>query len=120
MNLIDRDAIVKVAEHAYAEWNLAMAAADGECEINRVFKMKELCRAVKAVAMAAPIVDAAPVVHARWLDGKTWAPTHKCSHCGFNEPLPAGEGVSFISNFCPNCGADMRKENDNGTDLQGC
>ena len=56
--LIYADDIVKVAEHAFNEWNLAMAAADGDREINHVFKMQELCKAVKAVAENAPTVDA--------------------------------------------------------------
>lgn len=35
-----------------------MAAADGKREISLVFKMQELCKAVKAVAENAPTVDA--------------------------------------------------------------
>ena len=99
MNLIDRDEIVKVAEHAFKEWNLAMAAADGKCEINRVFKMKELCRAVEAVAMAAPIIDAAPVVHGEWssIPIGLW----QCTRCA--------KIYDYAYNYCPNCGADMRE-----------
>lgn len=63
--LIDANHIVKVAEHAYKEWNLAMAAADGQRQINQVYKMKELCKAVKAVADAAPTVDAVEVVRCK-------------------------------------------------------
>ena len=65
MRPIDADEIVKVAEHAYNEWNLAMAAADGTREINRVFKMQELCKAVKVVADSAPTIDAVPVVRCK-------------------------------------------------------
>jgi hypothetical protein len=99
--LIDANSIVKVAEHAYNEWNLAMAAADGKCEINRVFKMQELCKAVKAVADKAPTVDAVPVVHGKWkfddFDGDGY--DYTCSVCG----------LSFRNsgNYCPNCGAKM-------------
>ena len=63
--LIDANHIVAVAEHAYNEWNLAMAAADGQRQINQVYKMEELCKAVKAVADAAPTVDAVEVVRCR-------------------------------------------------------
>ena len=38
--IIERQAAIKAAEHAYNEWNLAMAAADGQRQINRVFKMR--------------------------------------------------------------------------------
>lgn len=37
---ISREAAIKAAEHAYGEWNLAMAAADGARQIN----VNEACR----------------------------------------------------------------------------
>lgn len=55
--LIERQAAIKAAEHAYNEWNLAMAAADGQRQINRVFKMQELCKAVISVFEDVPAVD---------------------------------------------------------------
>lgn len=63
--LIDANLIVSVAENAYGQWNLAMAAADGKREISMVFKMQELCKAVKAVAENAPTADAVEVVRCR-------------------------------------------------------
>lgn len=105
MTLIDRDEIVKVAEHAFKEWNLAMAAADGEYEINRVFKMKELCRAVEAVAMAAPIIDAAPVVHGEWETTSYNPRMVRCSKCHCGDHIHLAEKDIF--NFCPICGARM-------------
>lgn len=56
MRLIDADKIVEVAEHAYGEWNKAMAAAEKR-QINRCFKMQELCKAVKGVADDCPTID---------------------------------------------------------------
>lgn len=56
MRLIDADKIVEVAEHAYGEWNKAMGAAEGR-QINRCFKMQELCKAVKGVADDCPTID---------------------------------------------------------------
>lgn len=45
-------------------------------------------------------VDAAPVVHAYWIDrdGKTW-----CSGCG-------ASNKAYKPPFCPHCGAKMDKE----------
>lgn len=60
--LIDANRIVEVAERAYNAWNLANATADSKREINRVYKMMELCKAVRAVAMDCPTVDAVEVV----------------------------------------------------------
>ena len=75
MRPIDADNIAQVAEHAYNEWNLAMAAADGRREINHVYKMQELCKAVNAVANAAPTItldDLRP--SGRWIDAKAQHP----------------------------------------------
>lgn len=63
--LIYADEIEKVAEHAYHEWNLSMAAAEGTRQINHIYKMQELCKAVAAVAKAAPAVDAVEVVRCK-------------------------------------------------------
>lgn len=41
--------------------------------------------------------------HGKWIDISEWyTPRHKCSIC---ETIVDGYG----SNFCPNCGADMRR-----------
>ncbi len=113
IRLIDANKIVEVAEHAYHEWNLAMAAADGQRQINRIYKMQELCKAVKAVADAAPTVDAVPVVHGRWLanglcnhkpsrfrNPDKWT-VYRCSQCGYSN------GRRKNAKYCPDCGAKM-------------
>ena len=79
--LIDANHIVEVAEHAYGEWNLAMAAADGQRQINQVYKMKELCKAVKAVADAAPTVDAVEVVRCKDCDYRAFDDVCKEYYC---------------------------------------
>lgn len=76
--LIDANEIVKVAEHAYGEWNLAMAAAGGSREINRIYKMQELCKAVKAIADAAPTIGAVEVV--------------RCKECIYRPNVSNGQG----------------------------
>lgn len=69
MRLIDADKIVEVAEHAYGEWNKAMGAAEGR-QINRCFKMQELCKAVKGVADDCPTIDPESL-HGGWKNAKT-------------------------------------------------
>lgn len=54
MRLIDADKIVEVAEHAYGEWNKAMGAADGR-QINRCYKMQELCKALQLLGGEADV-----------------------------------------------------------------
>lgn len=75
MRLIDADKIVEVAEHAYGEWNKAMGAAEGR-QINRCYKMQELCKAVKGVADDCPTIDPEslrPTAH--WTSVKDRLPT---------------------------------------------
>ena len=60
MRLIDADIADEIIAHAENEWNLAMAAADGNREINRVYKMHELCRAVRGVVKSLPTIELKP------------------------------------------------------------
>lgn len=56
--------------------------------------------------------DVRPVVHGEWVDGGVDGVGacdieyryNKCSMCGYKYSFP----IKY--NFCPNCGADMRKE----------
>ena len=57
IRIIDANFIVKVAEHAWDEWNLAMATQDTNRGVNKVHRRQELCKAVKAVADDAPTID---------------------------------------------------------------
>ena len=54
-----------------------------------------------------PTVDAAPVVHGRWVqcfeDWRKQIEGDKCSACGFEH---YGNGISHY-HYCPNCGAKM-------------
>lgn len=52
---------------------------------------------------AIPSVDAAPVVHGRWIE-KSYllGTTRYCSECGENYGMPHG-----VFNYCPHCGAKM-------------
>ena len=65
---ISRKEAIKYAEHAYHEWNLAMAAADGKRETNLVYKRQELCKAVESVFRDMPAADVAPVVRCKDCD----------------------------------------------------
>lgn len=53
-------------------------------------------------------VDAVPVVHGEWIlhHDVFGEPVAECSRCKV-------QGI-ILGNFCPNCGADMRKDGDDG------
>ena len=63
---------------------------------------------IKRNIMDLPAADVRPVVHGRWEDRGSLSA--RCSECGCKS-LRA-------SDFCPNCGADMREENDVQTDFK--
>lgn len=103
MRLIDADKIVEVAEHAYGEWNKAMGAAEGR-QINRCYKMQELCKAVKSVANDCPTIDPKnpqPILH--------WKKTrfgYECPVCGA-EPACCKCGLVDRSRYCSYCGTRL-------------
>lgn len=127
VRLIDANEIVKVAEHAYREWCLAMVGADDTRKVNEVFQKQYLCKVVKAVAENCSTIDPETLrPKGRW-EWKHWhkggfhkytgvdafGETHTvtvderfecdepyCPKCGkWNE--------SIYLNYCPNCGAKM-------------
>ena len=49
-----------------------------------------------------PIVEAVPVVHGEWIGGKWYK---ECSVCS-----EIFTPTTTLPNFCPKCGADMRKK----------
>lgn len=52
-----------------------------------------------------PTIEAAPVVHGRWILNVNIG--YDCSRCGRNNP-----GFNCKSHYCPNCGAKMDGEKD--------
>lgn len=119
---ISREAAIKAAEHAYGEWNLAMAAADGARQINLVYKRQELLKAVASVFEIVPAADVEPERNGRWEEcdcvdvdeygfgtRRTFKAGLRCSQCAcvFKKEL------LWKRNYCPSCGAKMDLEDKN-------
>ena len=70
---------------------------------------------IKGIRRAIEIVEQRPTVEpvrGEWIvkeDENCFATWDYCSICGFSTGFA---GSSHYINFCPNCGADMRGEND--------
>ena len=84
---IDREAAVKAAN----EWVSEACMAP-------VMRVSWLFDKLQKV----PVADVAPVVHARWVDGK-------CSNCGVDIPTDDAHDAIFENEcrFCYYCGAKM-------------
>lgn len=69
------------------------------------------CKEVKEWITDDMVVDAVPVRHGQWMEIAE-AEMFMCSECG--EPGLSFDDVYIYdlkpANFCPNCGADMRKD----------
>lgn len=57
VRLIDANAAIENADKRYSEWNLAMAAAEGNRQISMAYKKQELFKAVKKVIESCPSID---------------------------------------------------------------
>nr|DAI47447.1 MAG TPA: Endonuclease VIII [Caudoviricetes sp.] len=70
---------------------------------------------VKTLLMRIPSADAVPVRHGAWYprfeDWRQQQEGNKCSVCGFEY---YGTGIRSF-HYCPNCGAKMGLEGENGT-----
>ena len=65
-----------------------------------------------------PDADVRPVVRGKWIIHKPFdSGRHNCNECIECSVCGTwfGHDCYEISNFCPNCGADMREEDSNGT-----
>jgi predicted RNA-binding Zn-ribbon protein involved in translation (DUF1610 family) len=54
--------------------------------------------------------DVVPVVHGKWKKIGVWGRVYKCNQCGNFLDFDAVNAGRGDANFCPNCGADMRGE----------
>lgn len=91
-DLISREALLNTISETILDMRFSSARARMEHEQKVEWAMDRVGEA--------PAVDAAPVVHGRWIDrdGKTW-----CSEC-------CKSNKAYMPPYCPHCGAKMDLE----------
>lgn len=93
MRLIDADALRARMYHESFETDSDMQKWDSGCWIR--YKLFEKC------------LNEQPTVQPQRMRGR-WE-RGKCSNCGEHAPFWAMATTYYESNYCPNCGADMRE-----------
>ena len=112
VRLIDANAAIENADKRYSEWNLAMAAAEGNRQISMVYKKQELFKAVRKVIESCPPIDPEslrPV--SEWeLNPHRFSCEHfRCKLC---------HHISCLTDaFCGGCGAKMKNAGTKAEDL---
>lgn len=85
-----------------------------ECAKDEFFD-SDMARAVVGISVYVemmPTADVQPVKRGKWIEQDMYYVCSNCKHEFLNDILGIaiwGNGVPY---FCPNCGADMRGEND--------
>lgn len=93
MRLIDADALNHVMQDVEKHF-LEEGYVDGSLPLN-------ICKIIVGdVINKSPTVDAAPVVHAKWVFDRPYH--YKCSACN-----NMWSSVAMVMSYCPNCGAKM-------------
>lgn len=107
VRLIDANALLKECEKRQEQQTYEYC----DCFLNDAQGISTEWWCVEDMVMAAPTIDAVPVVHARWVD-------NHCTACGM---MPMGDEMwehldetpprmEFFMSYCPCCGANMDAE----------
>lgn len=111
VRLIDANAAEENADKRYDEWNLAMAAAEGNRQISMVYKKQELFKAVKKVISSCPTIDPEslrPVAHWDMEEDAVGDPIiWTCSNCKESIVMYDGTPMENGYKYCPMCGFRM-------------
>lgn len=99
MRLIDADELIE----EFKKWLPKEGSEWLQCDIH---PLENLSVSAILTIEEQPTVEAVPVVHGGWVNeyiNRYGHPCHCCSVCGFHASYQD-------KNFCPECGADMRKK----------
>ena len=78
------------------------------CELfSRLAPVQKLGEAYRII-QGMPTVDAVPVKHGRWI--QVSQDRANCNRCNCESGKMIKQGERYFPKFCPECGADMRKD----------
>ena len=101
-DLIPRAAVIEAFDDERVEWNYGDVSPES------------VIRVIESI----PAMDAAPVVHGRWIKMTGMMPPeyhghYECSECGWHmKGLRNSWTREEELNYCPNCGARMETKNE--------
>jgi rubrerythrin len=95
-----------MAEKEYIERKTAYSLAKKVCKAVDSNPRVSLPRIILDLIDDLPAADVRPVVRGEWRPYSPLTDTYECDKCGYQVI-----DESFRTNYCPNCGADMREEN---------
>lgn len=82
---------------------------DSIYELKRAFPPDDFGKIIRCISRT-PTADARENIHANWLKEEYFGGIFKCSNCGKYVDFRGLKGTQDPTNFCPNCGANMREE----------
>ena len=103
MYVPNNDLISRAAAIKYLMTNMGWHDADGY-EVDDADEKRAI---ITDLVNGIPDFDAAPIVHAQWIEEPDRYHHWHCSACGFVEGI-----VSRFYHYCPNCGAKIGGESD--------
>ena len=98
---IDKEKLRHAMYHEAFETDTDLQKWDSGCWIRY--------RLFENIVDALPAADVKPVVHGKWVASSIPCEEYVCSNCGGACWYYDYQGKVARSNFCPNCGADMRE-----------
>lgn len=107
VRLIDANALLKELEKQQEQQTNEYC----DCFLNDAQELSTEWWCVEDAVMAAPTIDAVPVVHGRWVKANGMMPPeyHGRKCCSVCDAFALSDfyGIERLSDFCHNCGAKM-------------
>ena len=117
---IEREAILQYAEKMYALAQKRVREGNTESDVWKATHETQMNERKEFVDLlqSAPAADVVEVRHGRWMTTDAYPHHLYCSVCykTYAKNAKWVNELDLPTNYCPNCGARMDKEDEHGTD----